>query len=237
MIYAEILAGGKGTRMGNTEKPKQFLMIADKPVLIHTIEQFILNSRINKIIVCCPEEWINYTKDIIKKYIIDDTMIDVVIGGSDRNETIINGCNHIEKEYGLTSDDIIITHDAVRPFISQRIINDNIEAMKTCDATDTVIPATDTIVSSLDGENLNEIPNRANLYQGQTPQSFKIIELMNLYNNLTEDEKKILTDACKIYVIKGKNVKIVMGEVYNMKITTRYDIKLANAIVAGDTIK
>lgn len=67
MIYAEVLAGGKGTRMGNTEMPKQFLMLGDKPVFIHTLEQFILNSRIEKVLVCCPKQWISHTKDTIKK--------------------------------------------------------------------------------------------------------------------------------------------------------------------------
>ena len=230
-IYGEILAGGKGTRMGNTEKPKQFLNLGKKPILIHTLEQFLLNQDFFKILVMCPQEWIAYSQDIIKKYIGDQDRIILVEGGSSRNETIMNGCRYIEKHYALKKDDIIVTHDAVRPFVNQRILKDNMIAASQYGAVDTVIEATDTIVVSEDGNDLSEIPVRSQMYQGQTPQSFRIAELMNQYCSLSEEEKHVLTDACKIFVIKGKKVHIVKGEVYNMKITTLHDLKLANAIL------
>ena len=69
------------------------------------------------------------------------------------------------------------------------------------------------------------------MYQGQTPQSFKLAELVKLFESLTEEESNILTDACKAYVIKGHPVKLVRGEVYNIKITTQYDLKVANGMV------
>ena len=129
MIYAEILAGGTGKRFGNNDLPKQYNMLGSKPIIIHTIEQFVLNPKIDKIVVCTPKEWITYTEDLINKYIKGNNSIEVTEGGSTRNETIINGCKYIEKKYGLTDKDVIITHDAVRPFISQRIIEDNIKAV------------------------------------------------------------------------------------------------------------
>ncbi len=231
MIYAEILAGGKGTRMGNTDLPKQFLMLGDKPIIIHTIEQFMLVDEIDKIIVCCPKAWIAHMEDILKKYIPTSLEVKVVEGGSTRNETIMNGCKYIEKEFGLKNDDIIITHDAVRPFVSSKIIRENILAMKDADAVDTVIEAVDTIVESKDGMLLSNIPNRKMMYQGQTPQSFNIKKLMKLYEELTEKEKEILTDACKIFVLKGSKVKMVHGDEFNMKITKLHDLKVANAIL------
>ena len=88
MIYAEVLAGGKGTRMGNTEMPKQFLMLGEKPVFIHTIEQFILNAKVEMVLVCCPKQWISHTKDTIKKYVSDARKVVVVEGGASRNDTI-----------------------------------------------------------------------------------------------------------------------------------------------------
>ena len=72
MIYAEILAGGKGTRMGNTEMPKQFLTIGNKPIIVHTLEAFLLNSDFKKIIITTPNQWIQHTKDLIVKYIPSD---------------------------------------------------------------------------------------------------------------------------------------------------------------------
>ena len=233
MIFAGILAGGKGTRMGRTELPKQFLKIGAKPIIVHTIEQFIISNKIDKIIVATPESWKSYTEDVINKYYSNEERIHIITGGETRNETIINICNHI-KEISKDTENIILTHDAVRPFITQRIICDNIDAILEdgVDAVDTVIPAYDTIVESTNGENITNIPIRDYIYQGQTPQTFKVDELIKTYKDLNEEEKNILTDAAKIYVLKNKKVKIIQGEVYNMKVTTQYDLKLANAIVS-----
>ena len=102
------------------------------------------------------------------------------------------------------------------------------------DAVDTVIPAYDTIVTSKNGEEIDSIPVRSEMYQGQTPQSFRAKTLKELYESLTEDEKEILTDACKILVLKGHDVRLVEGEVSNMKITYPYDLKVAEALLGGD---
>lgn len=231
MVYAEILAGGIGRRMGNNDMPKQFLMLGNKPIIIHTLEQFLLVSEFSKIIIGCPKDWVGYMNDLILKYIGNDDKVIVIEGGADRNGTIMNACKYIESNFGLTSKDILVTHDAVRPFVDYRIIMDNIKACKKYDAVDTMIPATDTIVESLDGKILSSVPIRDYLYLGQTPQTFKIKELVNTYESLTEEEKKILTDACKMFVIKDKKVGFIQGEQYNLKITTMHDLKLANAIL------
>ena len=233
MIYAEILAGGKGTRMGNTNMPKQYLPLNNKPIIIHTIEKFMLNDRFDKILVVTPKEWINHTKDIIKKFIGVNDHIVVVEGGKDRNESIMSGIRYIEKTFGINDDDVIITHDSVRPFLTHRIIEENIDASLKYGAVDTVIEAIDTIIQSEDGEVISDIPVRDTMYQGQTPQSFNIKKLTEHYNSLSEEQKRILTDACKICALKGEKVKIVKGEVFNIKVTTPYDLKVANAIIQG----
>lgn len=236
MIYAEILAGGKGTRMGNTEMPKQFLTIGNKPIIIHTLEAFLLNVRFNKVIITTPKQWIQHTNDLIAKHIPKNNQEKIVVceGGSDRNESIMSGIKYIEKEFGINDDDVIVTHDAVRPFITHRIIDENIDMALEYGSTDTVVPAFDTIVSSEDGNVITDIPRRDFMYQGQTPQSFNIKKLVDLYNSLSKEEKELLTDAAKIFVVKGEKVKLVKGEVFNMKLTTPYDLKIANALVKGD---
>lgn len=231
MIYGEILAGGSGTRMGNTEMPKQFLMLGERPIIIHTIEQFLINQTFSKIVVCCPKEWVSYAEDLLDKYNIDKDKVEITAGGATRNESIMNGCKYIEEKYGLNDKDIVVTHDAVRPFVTQRILDDNIKLAKKYGAADTVIPATDTIVYSKDGKMITEIPDRKECYQGQTPQTFNIKKLMSLFDSLTKKEKEILTDGCKIFSIKGEDVALVDGEVYNIKLTTLYDSKIAQAIL------
>lgn len=229
MNFGGILAGGKGTRMGKTDLPKQFLMLGEKPIIIHTIEQFLVSPAIDEIVVGVPENWIDYTEDIIEKYCKDDR-IHVVQGGQNRNGTIMNICKYICENF-KDNENIIVTHDAVRPFVTQRIIKENVEICKKIGAADTVISASDTIVESKDGEIISNIPIRSQMYQGQTPQSFNVEEFIKQYESLTDDEKEILTDATKTYVLKGKKVGLVSGEPYNMKITTKYDLKLANLML------
>jgi D-ribitol-5-phosphate cytidylyltransferase len=231
MIYAEILAGGKGTRMGNVSMPKQFLPLNDKPIIIHTIEKFLLNDQFEKIIIASPKEWINYTNDILNKFIKNRDRFVVIEGGEDRNGTIMNGIKYVEDMFGLFDDDIIVTHDSVRPFITHRIINENIQYGLEYGAVDTVISAIDTIVESENGESISHIPVRDFMYQGQTPQTFNMKMLKEHYYSLSNEQKAILSDACKICVLKGEKVKLVTGEVFNIKITTPYDLKVANAII------
>ena len=234
MIYGAVLAGGVGKRMGNAEKPKQFLMIGGKPIIVHTVEKFALCTEFEKIIVLTPAKWIAHTRNILGKYLPDMSRIIIAVGGDTRNETLMNAIGVIEEEGNLDDDTIVVTHDAVRPFVTYRIIKDNIEAAGRVGACDTAFPATDTIVRSENGTLIAEIPDRSQLWQGQTPQSFKAKKLRALYQSLTDDEKNILTDAAKIFVMKGEDVEIVRGESFNLKITYPYDIKVAETILKGD---
>ena len=231
MIFAAILAGGIGSRMGDTDTPKQFLNLGNKPVIIHTIEKFVIHEDIDKTIVLIPKNFINHTKNLINEYIGENDDIIVIEGGESRNDTLLNSIRYIEENFGIDEESIIITHDSVRPFVTHRIIRDNIEAARKYGACDTVIPATDTIVESINGTTIESIPVRDYYYQGQTPQSFNIKKLFNLINSLTEAETNILTDACKIFTLKDEDVHLVDGEVTNIKITYPYDLKLANTIL------
>lgn len=233
MIYAGILAGGVGSRMGATGMPKQFLSVAGKPIILHTIEKFLMCSRIDHIYVAVVRDYMSHITDILRKEIGNTDRITVVEGGSDRNGSIVNVINAI-RQNDSDPDSVLITHDAVRPFISARIIEENIDAAIEFGATDTVIPATDTIIRSADGEKLDDIPVRSELYHGQTPQTFRIGWFEHDYNALSEEQKNILTDACKIFILAGRTVKIVKGDSYNMKITTPFDLRLAEAIVAEE---
>lgn len=234
MIFGVVLAGGIGSRMGNVDKPKQYLLVGDKPILIHTLDRFYIESEFEKIIVLCPAEWVSHTKNLIKKYMDDTDRIVVLQGGETRNETIMNSIRYIEENYGLTDDTIVVTHDSVRPFVTQRIIEENIKYAKQYGACDTAVAATDTIVCSEDNKIISDIPERSKMYQGQTPQSFNALKLKNLYESLTPEEKDLLTDAAKIFVMKGEKVHIVDGEVFNIKITYPYDLRVAEALLRGE---
>ena len=101
MVFGVILAGGIGSRMGNVEKPKQYLKVGDKPIIIHTIEKFIVHDAFAKLIVLCPKPWVENTKKLVDKYLGEmASQVVVLEGGSSRNETIMNSIRYIESEYG-----------------------------------------------------------------------------------------------------------------------------------------
>lgn len=234
MVFAVILAGGTGSRMGG-DKPKQYLNLKGRPIIIYTIEKFYACPGIDEIIVLCPEQWEEHTKDLIKKYISPaQDRITVARGGATRNETIMNAVALIENSGRLDDDTIIVTHDSVRPFVTHRIVEENIKACAEYGACDTVIKATDTIVEAKNGEIISDIPNRNYMYQGQTPQSFKAKKLKALYLSLSEEEKDILTDAAKIFVLKGEKVALVDGENFNIKITYPYDMRVAKSLLEDE---
>ena len=235
MVYGVILAGGIGSRMGNAEKPKQYLQVGDKPIIVHTVEKMYVHPDIEQVIVLCPAQWVSYTKTLLKKYVPEAAGIVVLEGGSTRNETIMNAVSYIERQGKLDDDTIIVTHDSVRPFITHRIISENVQYAKSYGACDTVIPASDTIVESMDGKVISTIPDRSKMYQGQTPQSFRAKKLKELYESLSRQEKEILTDAAKIFAIKGEKVHLVLGEVSNIKITYPYDLRVAEALIFSDS--
>ena len=221
MIYAGILAGGIGSRMGIQDMPKQFLMLGNKPIIIHTIEKFLVVPDIDKVYVAVHPNWLVYFNDLVSKHLPGhEAKIKAVDGGGDRNDSILNIIADIKAAGPVSDQAILITHDAVRPFVSYRMIQDNIKVMADYDATDTVVMANDTIVESQDGKSISSIPNRAHMFQGQTPQTFRI-----------QDEREILTDACKVFVLKGKSVGLVKGEYSNLKITTVTDLKIAEAML------
>ena len=230
MIYAQIMAGGIGKRMGNTPLPKQFLKLGDKPIIIHTVEKFILNDKFDLILISTPEEYIEFTQDTLNKCNIKDDRIRAIAGGPERNDTLENAIKYIENTNGLKNDDAIVVHDAVRPFITKKIIDENIKALRKFKSVDTVVPAYDTIVFG-DGNEVSRIPIRDEMFIGQTPQSFNIKTFQESFKKLSEEDKKTLSDSVKIVLLSGEKIGMVEGSHSNIKITTPYDLDIANAII------
>ncbi len=231
MIFAAIVAGGVGTRLGSNI-PKQFLMLGNKPIIIHTVEKFLLCSKFDAIFIGIHENWLPYAKDIFAKNNLTSKKIYFSQGGENRNLTIMNIIKDIETKFGESNEHILVTHDAVRPFVTLRIIEENIKAAQEFGACDTVVESHDTIVkSNISRTEIENIPNRKYMFLGQTPQSFNMLKLKKLYSELTEEQKQELTDACKIFSIKNQKVSLVMGEFSNFKITTISDYKIAQSLL------
>ena len=217
-VYAGIVAGGSGSRMG-ADMPKQYIPVAGTPILLHTVRAFAEYADI--VYVACPENFVDFTKELVGKFAT------VIPGGNTRMESISAILNRISPE----DDDIILTHDGVRPFVSERIIKENIEKAQKYLACGTFIPTVDTICLSENGEVLSAVPDRTHMYNVQTPQSFNVNLLKELISSCEDKEK--FTDLCGLAVHMGKNVHMVMGESTNIKITTPADLTLAEAILKG----
>ena len=233
MLYYMIMAGGIGSRMNSPELPKQFLKVADEPIIVRTIRNFEEFGSFTAGVVCCPIDWIEYTKAMLLEYGISSDSISVISGGKNRNCSVKNGCKFLSRKYNTTKDDVIITHDAVRPFINSRIIKDNISAVNEFGAANTVMPIYDSIIRSEDGVFLKENVKRDDIFRVQTPQSFKFKELESIINSLSDEELERYTDVASIFYDKGYDVKLVKGSDNNIKITTPFDLAVASAIVAN----
>lgn len=233
MVYAGILAGGYGWDQVKGDMPKQFMMIGSKPMIIHTVEQFVVNALIDKIIVAAPENWIVYAKDMLKKYIITDKEIEVVMGGKNKNNSLNKVVNFIDEKYGIYQGDVLISHDAIRPFVTQRIIDENIETVRKFDSASTAVPTIDTIIKAGDDKQIEEITSERIFYSEQTPQTFKLDKLRDAYQN--EKLAKKYVNAIKMFVEAGNNVQLVSGEYSNIKIVTQYDLEVANSILRDNS--
>jgi 2-C-methyl-D-erythritol 4-phosphate cytidylyltransferase len=228
-----IMAGGIGSRMNSPELPKQYLKIDDEPIIVKTIRNFEDFGSFAAGVVCCPIDWIEYTKAMLLENGISSDSITVISGGKNRNCSVKNGCRFLSENYNITDDDIILTHDAVRPFINSRIIKENISAVNEFGAANTVMPVYDSIIRSTDSEFLNECVKRDDIYRVQTPQSFRLKELEFVINSLTDEELASYTDVASIFHNKGYNVRLVKGSDNNIKITTPFDLAVAQAIIAN----
>lgn len=227
MNIAIILAAGSGTRIKQSKIPKQFIEIDKKPIVIYTFEKFMNNENIDEIIIVCHPDWIEYLNQAMDRFKYSTNYTHITAGGLTRNDSIKMGLNYINKNLKIKSDDIVLTHDGARIFISSKTINENIEWAKKFGSVGTVVPSTDTIVCSLNGQKIDSIPNRNHLFNSQTPQSFSLEILNDIYHDNSSDT----SDACTLAVKKGYDVYIVNGEHSNIKITTDFDIEILETMI------
>ena len=226
MVYAAVLAGGSGLRMGGS-LPKQFLEVAGRPIIIRSIQAFIGSGSVDKIFVAVSADFYDYTSELISKH-LGDSSVTVVVGGKNRNETLLNVLHSIDD---ISDDDIILTHDAVRPFIDKRIVDENISAAREYGACNTVVPAVDTILRSTDGKFIESVPVRSEIFHAQTPQSFGVKKLLSLYEKLSDDEMETFTDSCSVFLAAGERVFLVTGDRNNIKLTYPEDMERAENII------
>lgn len=230
MNIALIVAGGKGLRMGGGI-PKQFLLLEGKPVFVRTIEAFLNHEDISAVVVGMNGEWLSYAEKLVSEYLPGAENVRLTEGGASRQETLDLLVREAKERCDICSGDVLVSHDAVRPFVTKRLITDSIRAARKQGAAGAYIPAGDTIVSSDDGAQVSAMPDRATMYQAQTPQAFQLGLYENVISSLTEKELEQVTDACKLFFLRGIKVAMVDGDVQNIKITHPMDYRIAKMMV------
>ena len=220
--YAIILASGSGSRYG-ADLPKQFSKIGEKTILEHTLSVFENNENIDKIILVVTPNFIDFAQKIIEN--MDCKKVEKIIEGGDlRKDSSYNGVFAVDEKEAN-----VLIHDCARPFVTDRIINDCIKALKKYDAVNVAIPAVDTIIEVENGL-IKSTPNREKLMQVQTPQCFKL-SLIKKAHELAKNDTKFTDDCGLITKNNLADVYVVQGEIENFKITYPKDFYLAEKIL------
>ena len=213
MNYAIIVAGGKGKRFSNKEK-KQFFKIGSKTILNLTVEKFLNHNLIDRIVIVIPEE------DKYKFNINDEKIYKISLPGEERKDSVLNALYTIEND--IKPNDKILIHDGVRPFVSESLITNILNALEEYDCVVPGIKIFDT-VKEIDSKNsIIKTLNRDKLVRIQTPQGFKGKLLNILIGNLKKPIN--FTDEASVFEFSGEKVKVIPGEEKNLKITTKEDI-------------
>ncbi len=217
---AVILAGGTGSRVG-VSTPKQFLKVAGKMILEHTVEVFEKNDRIDEIAIVSNPFYISDVENIVLRNNWKKVK-KILKGGKERYDSTKSAIEAYQD-----SDVNLILHDAVRPLVSQRIINDVAKALQTHKAVDVALPSADTIIE-VEGDFIAQIPERSRLKRGQTPQAFWIGTLTEAYEKAFQDPDFKATDDCGVVkkYLPEEPIFVVLGEESNMKLTYKEDTYL-----------
>ena len=222
---AVVLAGGTGTRLG-LGIPKQLLKIAGKPIIEHTIAVFEAAPEIDEIIVLMAQGHVPEAQAIVDKAGFRK-VTKVVEGGDTRNATTRIALDAIGPD-----DCNVLFHDAVRPLVNGRIVRECVNALWTYEAVDVCIPSADTIVQVDDEDCITDIPVRARLRRGQTPQAFRSTTIRAAYQKAESDPDFAATDDCGVVLkyLPGVAIKVIAGSDENIKVTHPVDVHLADKL-------
>ena len=228
MNIALIFAGGSGIRMNNTAKPKQFLQLYGKEIIIHTIENFEKHSEIDSIIIVCIESWIPFLRNLLEKYNIGKVRW-IVSGGKTGQESIYHGLSAIKND--VMEDSIILIHDGVRPLITQKLISDCIASVTFYGNAVTVTPEIETVVSidASDGK-IKNITDRSKCYHAKAPQCFKYADILRAHTQALSEGLTDTIDSASLMKHYGHELYTVCGDYENIKITTASDFYIFRAL-------
>lgn len=229
MNSALIFAGGTGTRMNSKGKPKQFLELHGKPIIIYTIEKFENCASVDEIVVVCHEKWIIYLEELVQRFGLKK-VVEIVPGGELGQLSIRNGLRAISKRH-LDDEDIVLIHDGVRPLIYEETIEENIATVKKMGNCITTAPVTETVVKTDKQEQIEEIYDRSFCRLARAPQSFILKDVIEAHKRLEAEGDPMMIDTAMLMNYYGVKLNMIQGPTENIKITTPTDFYIFRAII------
>lgn len=229
MNIAVIFAGGSGQRMNTTSRPKQFLEMHKKPIIIYTLEIFENHPEIDAIVVACIEEWIPYLKELLYKFRINKVK-KIVPGGDTGQMSIFNGLV-AAKEVAGDEKSVALIHDGVRPLINSQVITDNITNVIKRGSAITSAKVTETIMVVEDAGSIDLIADRAHSRVAKAPQSFWLDDILKIHYKAQEDNLFDSIDSCTLMKMYDYPLSWIDGPYDNIKITTPEDFYTMRALL------
>ena len=229
MNIGVIFAGGVGSRMHSKDRPKQFLEIHEKPIIIHTLEHFEHNPDIDAVVIACVAEWIEHLEGLIKKFHLGKVK-KIVAGGGTGQLSIYNGLREA-KELAGDERAIVLVHDGVRPLISSRLLSENIDCVKRRGSAITAGIVKETIVVVDNDGKVEQVPSREKSRVAKAPQSFWLDDILSVHERALADGVDNSIDSCTLMKSYGRELYMVDGPYENIKITTPDDYYTMRAIL------
>lgn len=226
MNTAVIVAAGSGTRF-RSDKPKQYLELAGKPVIVHTLERFEACEAIDSIVVVMAEEHESEFAAITAKYSFAK-LHRAVTGGRTRAESVKNGLSAVDE-----ATEIVAVHDGARPLVIPEDIERTVKSAVENGAACLVGPVTDTI-KKIEGDQIAGTIDRRDLRRALTPQAFRLGLLLKAFENAPTDEA--VSDECYLVERLGERISAISGNPYNLKITHKADLIFAEALLKAGVV-
>ena len=225
--YVILLAGGVGKRM-QSEIPKQFLEVDGKPIIVYSIENFQRNPQIEKIVVVCVKEWINHLRDLIEQYSL--TKVEWIIeGGATGHDSIRNGVFFLRDK--IEPDDYIVVHDAVRPILPQKAINEVLRVSHENGNASSSICCHPPIVYTEDFVSAVSDIDREHVMLTASPQAFRYSLALKCYEKAEKENKHDFTFTSSLLIHYSERVYFAKGTTSNIKITQKEDLPLFEALL------
>lgn len=228
-IAAIVVAAGKGERVsaGGDPEPKQYRAVSGRPVLLHTIDALLGSNRIDRLVTVIHAD---HGPRYAGLGLSDARILPPVTGGSTRQASVRAGLEALAPH----RPDLVLIHDAARPFVDSEVIDGVIAALASADAVLPAVPVTDTIKRSSDGKRVERTEDRHTLFAAQTPQGFRFPQILAAHLRATRLPREFTDDAA-IAEWAGLEVALSPGSPRNVKITLPGDFERAERMLAGDT--